>query len=295
MTVVTADGEVLHATDESHADWMWMARGSGPAFPGVVTSFTLRLAKLPTIIRSLQWVYSLERYKDLVEYLQSKRDTLSRKMELTIISCSTPPPMLDVVNKVPKVLLMNFNVMADSEEEYEAILDPLKLVPVSPLLQQEAMNHETFSSLCDLLGTVYPPGLHWMVCQYQSNDADLDGIRDAFENKAPPGLSHMLTIISSKRKATNGAYAPFPVPGTAFGIYGVYKEDSTSAGEYMKAIHKVLDPVSTYGVLEHPLDKTTKTKSFSADSLKKLEMLRDAADPTNVFFNPLKAPHVPQW
>lgn len=54
VTVVTAAGEVVHATDEMHAanDWMWLCRGSGSAFPGVMIWFTVRLHPLPAIIKS---------------------------------------------------------------------------------------------------------------------------------------------------------------------------------------------------------------------------------------------------
>lgn len=44
--VVTADGEILRASEDSHADLFWALHGGGGNF-GVVTSMTLRLHELP--------------------------------------------------------------------------------------------------------------------------------------------------------------------------------------------------------------------------------------------------------
>lgn len=43
IDVVLADGSLVHATDETHPDLMWAARGSGPGFFGVITRYYVRL------------------------------------------------------------------------------------------------------------------------------------------------------------------------------------------------------------------------------------------------------------
>lgn len=52
IDVVLADGELVHASDETHPDLMWAARGCGPGFFGVVTRYYLKTHKRPDISRT---------------------------------------------------------------------------------------------------------------------------------------------------------------------------------------------------------------------------------------------------
>ena len=52
VELVTADGDVLQVTDESHPDLMWALRGGGGNF-GVAASLTYRLRPLPTVVGGL--------------------------------------------------------------------------------------------------------------------------------------------------------------------------------------------------------------------------------------------------
>ncbi|OBJ99959.1 FAD-binding oxidoreductase [Mycobacterium sp. 1245852.3] len=68
LDVVNADGEVLHVTDEHHADIMWAARGSGPGFFGVVTRLYLDLAPLPGAVALSVQMHPLAALDDLVPW-----------------------------------------------------------------------------------------------------------------------------------------------------------------------------------------------------------------------------------
>jgi FAD/FMN-containing dehydrogenase len=46
MDIITADGRLLHADADEHADLFWAVRGDGGNF-GVVTGFTFRLHTVP--------------------------------------------------------------------------------------------------------------------------------------------------------------------------------------------------------------------------------------------------------
>jgi FAD/FMN-containing dehydrogenase len=52
VELVTADGEVLQVTDESHPDLMWALRGGGGNF-GIAASLTYRLRPVPMVVGGL--------------------------------------------------------------------------------------------------------------------------------------------------------------------------------------------------------------------------------------------------
>jgi FAD/FMN-containing dehydrogenase len=52
VELVTANGEVLEVTDESHPDLMWALRGGGGNF-GIAASLTYRLRSVPTVVGGL--------------------------------------------------------------------------------------------------------------------------------------------------------------------------------------------------------------------------------------------------
>jgi len=47
IDVVTADGELVRADEQSNSDLFWAARGAGPGFCGAITRFHLRTRPVP--------------------------------------------------------------------------------------------------------------------------------------------------------------------------------------------------------------------------------------------------------
>ena len=60
LEVVTADGEQIYCDPENHPDMYWAARGSGPGFFGVATSFKLRVHPRPAVWGTCLYMYPIE-------------------------------------------------------------------------------------------------------------------------------------------------------------------------------------------------------------------------------------------
>ena len=60
LDVITADGEQIHCDADNHADLYWAARGAGPGFFAVVTSFHLKLYPRPAACGTSVYVYPWE-------------------------------------------------------------------------------------------------------------------------------------------------------------------------------------------------------------------------------------------
>ncbi len=82
VDVVTAEGEVVHASAEENADLYWAARGSGPGFFGVVTRFHLRLYRRPRVIGFSAHSYPLGMVEEVFHWLHQIGPSVPASIEL---------------------------------------------------------------------------------------------------------------------------------------------------------------------------------------------------------------------
>src|SRR5947208_9102264 len=81
IDVVTADGELVRADGEQHADLFWAARGAGPGFFGVVTRFHLGLQPRPQAMMKSDYVYPIEVLDDVLRWIRTIQPSLPLNME----------------------------------------------------------------------------------------------------------------------------------------------------------------------------------------------------------------------
>src|SRR5690606_31301769 len=93
VDVVTADGEVLYCDDETNADLFWAARGSGPGFFAVVTSFHLRPHPRPPVCGSCLYIYPAEAIDDVYTWALTSGRDVDDRVELQIIASRDLPAL----------------------------------------------------------------------------------------------------------------------------------------------------------------------------------------------------------
>ena len=111
IDVVLADGTLVHANENDHADLFWAARGAGPGFFGVVVCFHLKLHQRPKFIGMKLQVFRIKHLEEVLAWADRVGPSVSPKVEFQI-----------VMN--PKATLINAHgmeavapVMADSWKE----------------------------------------------------------------------------------------------------------------------------------------------------------------------------------
>jgi hypothetical protein len=132
VDIVMADGELLRASENEHADLFWALRGGGGNF-GVVTSFEFRLDTVgPNVLAGpILWDASeaadvLRCYRDFV---RDAPDELG-----TVVRFGAAPPLADIREDLHwRPVIMIGTLYAGPIEDAEHVLRPLRAIG-SPLL-----------------------------------------------------------------------------------------------------------------------------------------------------------------
>lgn len=190
IDVVLADGTFVHATDATHPDLLWAARGSGPGFCGVVTAFYLRT--YPVYARMLRTAH--------VYPGELRDEVLAWTMEVL-------PQVADVVEPAAKLRWTpddGEHVVVTATAFLEAGSDPgvLETMNRAPMLDR------ALRSVTDVetdLDTIYrasdastPAGFRWSFdgiwCDAPMTDV-LPASRPMFEGLPHDGLSFVFWML----------------------------------------------------------------------------------------------------
>jgi FAD/FMN-containing dehydrogenase len=85
IDLVTADGEMLHASPEVNSDLYWAARGAGPGFFGVVTRFHLRVYPKPKVMAFALHSYPIKMLEEVFRWAHAVGPEVPRAVELQLI------------------------------------------------------------------------------------------------------------------------------------------------------------------------------------------------------------------
>ncbi len=127
IDVVTAEGELVHADADAHADLFWAARGAGPYFPGVVTRFHLRTHPALPMFHDT-WRFPLDALEPLLHWLHELLPALDRAVE----------PVVAATRLGGHALLLHTTLTAADEAEAARLLAPFDACP----LAGHALAHE---------------------------------------------------------------------------------------------------------------------------------------------------------
>jgi FAD/FMN-containing dehydrogenase len=191
LEVVTADGEQIYCDPENHPDMYWAARGAGPGFFGVVTSFKLRVHPRPAVWGTCLYMYPIEVADEVFTWGRSIIPEIDDRVELQIHTARSFPGA--GLNQ-PGITIAS-PVFADSEDEAVKALAPLSTCPV---IDKAIVNlpyaPTTLANWYTAVMTSYPKGYRYIADNmFTSASAEelLPGIRKIIETM-PPHPSHFI-------------------------------------------------------------------------------------------------------
>jgi FAD/FMN-containing dehydrogenase len=191
LEVVTADGDRIYCDAEHHPDMYWAARGSGPGFFGVVTSFTVRLHPRPPVVGTCLYIYPSELVDEVYGWGRSIASELDDRVELQILaSRSLPVAGLDK----PGIVIAS-PVFAESDDDAAKALAALGTCPVvDRAIVALPYAPTTLPNWYAAIMNNYPEGHRYVADNmFTSASAEdlLPGIRNIIETM-PPHPSHFI-------------------------------------------------------------------------------------------------------
>ncbi|MEZ4500403.1 MAG: FAD-binding oxidoreductase [Thermomicrobiales bacterium] len=123
--VVTADGELLFASESSNSDLFWALRGGGGNF-GVVTSFEFQAHSVGPVVAFAGPTYALGSTSRVLEGMRGFAETMADKVNLAANLWTVPPAPAFPENLHGQAVVTLAATFVGSVDQGEAVLMPLR-------------------------------------------------------------------------------------------------------------------------------------------------------------------------
>jgi FAD/FMN-containing dehydrogenase len=290
VDVVTADGTIATASDEENRELFWLTRGSGPMFPGVATSFTIKLHPLAGPMVATVSTFSLASANGLARWLDDLQEVIDPAVELNLSlshGCGSAWG-LDV-----GIVEISATAFPSSSGRADELLAPLRRPPsgCQPLAIRE-MHEQTWLELFDMLPAEGEPGVRYG-SDVVSTRASLGSVFQLLASQlphAPSRESFLMCSISPVVDATlEGAFSVNgSVMAVAYPIWRHAADDGTNRLWARQTIDLVADQSSfCYFVGESDLESDPRRlrQSFSEEKWSSICELRRRFDPDCRFWS----------
>ncbi|WP_197514916.1 FAD-binding oxidoreductase [Mycobacterium sp. 852013-50091_SCH5140682] len=292
LDVVLADGAHRTVDDVSDPDLMWLARGVGAGFPGVITGYHLQLQNLPHGVAVSTYVYPAHLRSEITGWLTELSANLRPTVELTttlagrcvaeVIGFDAPPEDNFVV-----VTAVAFE---QSEADADAALDPLRRGP--HVNQALISNHAApfrFQDLPQLFDAFMPDGFRMKGDSFwlDLSTHEALGIVADHATRGPSPKSQILAVTPSLRTVPRDA--AFSMWRKTFVLVYSLWQSADADQENLQWVKETADLLSEVtegywlGETDLTAAPTRLSRSFSASSWTRIQALRKKFDPESRF------------
>lgn len=191
LDIVTADGELVHASATENSDLYWAARGSGAGFFGVVVKFYLQLYRKPKYQAIMAHDFSMKHLEHVYRWAYEVGPTVPKSVEFQMIMSR------NMMNFMGPGIEAFAPIFADTKEEFEAAK---QFMENSPIKKRAIIRTPAFNPGIDLFykGTMehYPANYNYGVDNMWTH-ATIDDLLPHIQEIAetlPPAPSHFLWL-----------------------------------------------------------------------------------------------------
>jgi FAD/FMN-containing dehydrogenase len=285
--VVGPDGSVRTINDENDGDLMWLARGCGPSFPGVITAYYLDVKPIPASIRTSMYVFPLAETAAVTQWFDELRPVLSTTVEpFAVLSgpvfVADAPPDARFIAVGARAFDMN-------DEAAEAALRPFQSAPTTPL----AAYHASPGKLQDVFIVIdrfLPPEnvrMHADAIWSDDSKHRVLGLLEGHVKSSPSPLNNVLCYQPPRMPLQDNACFSM-MRSNCVTIYGTHKSDAEDRAnaDWVAEGMALLEPVTAgYWVNETDLtaDPARARRSFAPEVWEKMRRVRASYDPEGLF------------
>ncbi len=290
VDLVTAEGDLVTASDDENPDLFWGIRGGGGNF-GVVTSFEYRLHPVGPIVLAGPVFHPLENGPDVLrfyrEFIAAAPDALT-----TIFELSVAPPLPFLPEEVHgKPIVMVGACYAGSPDEGAEVVRPLKQFG-SPIV--DLLEPKPYTDLQSMFDPLVPHGWHRYWKSVELPPLTDDAIDTLVEHASAPTSPKSYTIVFQ----LGGALARVREDATAFGqrdaahnvnVNAVWTEDDVEGERHVawaRDFYSAMQPHAGGRVYVNFLgDEGGKRvrQAYGDRHYERLAGLKRTYDPTNFF------------
>jgi hypothetical protein len=184
--VITADGELLTASDTAHADLFWGLRGGGGNF-GIVTEFEFRLHPIGPIVAFVAPVYPIERARVVLARFREFVAAASDEVNATAVLWTVPAGPAFPSYLHGRTVISLAGIFVGEPEQGERVLQPLRTID-EPLFDMSS--RLPYTELQRLFDPFFPKGellYYWKGSYLDSlNDDIVAEIEGAAQHRPSP-------------------------------------------------------------------------------------------------------------
>lgn len=290
--IVTADGEIMFASEKENPELLWAVRGVGPGFFGVVTRLHLKLYRSPDRILMNSYVHPISNLQNVTDILDQVMPHRDDRVEVVILLTHNPAAPPGASLEQSKACVVSATAFASSEEEAKTLLAPFAQSKLGENCQVKAENQpHSFEQLF-----VQYFGMEEVAARRARYSAEgvftnepgkiLHSIAEKFIN-APSSSSHVIAEYGLNLKHHDDAC--FSGLGTDFiGCYAIWDHEADDPANYAW-IGQLIPSLDQHATGHYINEKEAEHHPeryrlcFTDENWARLEALRRKYDPNGVF------------